>query len=151
RDRLRARVRALGRRIRIGGVHLGQSADAHRDRAAADRHPARAVQLRRSHRDRRRAARDLVRAAARAQRAPALGRAPAPRRGAGRRAAAREPEWVRASLIATALLFLGLFLVLPLVTVFVQAFAKGFAAYTAAIAEPAALAAIRLTLLVAAI
>jgi len=47
--------------------------------------------------------------------------------------------------------FLGLFLVLPLFTVFLQAFSKGLGVYTAAIREPAALAAIRLTLLVAAI
>ena len=51
-DRLRARLRARRRRVRIGGLHLGQPADAHRDRAAADRHPARAVRLRRRHRDR---------------------------------------------------------------------------------------------------
>ncbi|HKA14721.1 MAG TPA: sulfate ABC transporter permease subunit CysW [Myxococcota bacterium] len=63
----------------------------------------------------------------------------------------RDPRWVRALLLATALLFLGLFLVVPLAAVFVQAFAKGLAVYTAAIREPTALAAIRLTLLVAAV
>jgi sulfate transport system permease protein len=66
-------------------------------------------------------------------------------------AAARDPRWVRALLIGTALLFLGLFLVLPLATVFLQALSKGFAAYAEAIREPTALAAIRLTLIVAAV
>ena len=54
-------------------------------------------------------------------------------------------------LIAVALLFLGLFLVLPLLAVFVQALAKGVGAYVAAISDPMAWAAIKLTLYVAAI
>ena len=58
---------------------------------------------------------------------------------------------VQIALIAISLAFLLLFLLLPLVTVFVEAGAKGWAAYRAAIIEPDALAAIRLTLLVAAI
>jgi sulfate/thiosulfate transport system permease protein len=58
---------------------------------------------------------------------------------------------VRAVLIATALAFLGLFLLLPLLAVFVEAFRQGVGAYLAGIAEPDALAAVRLTLLVAAI
>ncbi len=49
------------------------------------------------------------------------------------------------------LVFLGLFLVLPLVAVFVQALEKGVAVYVEALREPNALAAIRLTLLTAAI
>ncbi|MGO9931807.1 MAG: sulfate ABC transporter permease subunit CysW [Steroidobacteraceae bacterium] len=57
----------------------------------------------------------------------------------------------RLLLIATALLFLGVFLVLPLLAVFVQALAKGFAAYYIAVSEPMAWAAVKLTLLVAAI
>ena len=57
----------------------------------------------------------------------------------------------RCALIAGALLFLALFLGLPLVIVFAEALSKGFAAYVAAISNPIALAAIRLTLLVAAI
>ena len=67
------------------------------------------------------------------------------------RAATQDPRWARALLIGTALTFLGLFLVLPLVTVFIEALAKGISAYVEAIREPTALAAIRLTLLVAAI
>ena len=50
-----------------------------------------------------------------------------------------------------ALAFLGLFLVVPLVAVFHQAFEKGLAAYLAALREPMALAALKLTLLTAAI
>lgn len=58
---------------------------------------------------------------------------------------------VRLGLILVAVLFIGFFLVLPLVAVFAQALAKGLAAYGAAIIEPDAVAAIKLTLLVAAI
>lgn len=68
-----------------------------------------------------------------------------------RRPALGESPWVRRLLIAAALAFLALFLLLPLVAVFVQAFQKGFAAYWEALVEPDAAAAIRLTLLVAAI
>ncbi|MGZ9116825.1 MAG: sulfate ABC transporter permease subunit CysW [Methylocystis sp.] len=57
----------------------------------------------------------------------------------------------RVFLIVTALSFMALFLVLPLVAVFFEALRHGFAAYVAAISEPDALSAIRLTLLVAAI
>jgi sulfate transport system permease protein len=63
----------------------------------------------------------------------------------------REPAWVRWTLITLALLFLTSFLVLPLAVVFIQAFSKGWSVYVSAIVEPNALAAIRLTLLVAAI
>ena len=58
---------------------------------------------------------------------------------------------VRVLLIAAALAFLALFLVLPLAIVFQQALEKGLAAYVAAVREPNALAALRLTLLTAAI
>jgi sulfate/thiosulfate transport system permease protein len=57
----------------------------------------------------------------------------------------------RLLLIVTALLFLCLFLVLPLLAVFAQALAKGFGAYYVAISQPMAWAAVKLTLLVAAI
>ena len=67
------------------------------------------------------------------------------------RAATHEPVWVRLSLIAVALAFLALVLLLPVVAVFQQALADGLAAYRDAIVEPDALAAIRLTLIVAAI
>lgn len=54
-------------------------------------------------------------------------------------------------LTAIALGFLGLFLVLPLVVVFSEALSKGLSTYVTALSDPAAFAAIRLTLLVAAI
>ena len=57
----------------------------------------------------------------------------------------------RGLLIAGALAFLGVFILLPLLLVFLQAFAQGWHAYVAALSEPDALAAIRLTLLVAVI
>jgi sulfate/thiosulfate transport system permease protein len=57
----------------------------------------------------------------------------------------------RLILIAVAAAFLAVFLVVPLVVVFSEALAKGFAAYRDALAAPDALAAVRLTLLVAAI
>jgi sulfate transport system permease protein len=58
---------------------------------------------------------------------------------------------VRIILVATAVVFLVLFLLLPLAAVFVEAFRAGLSAYFAAITESDAVAAIRLTLLVAAI
>jgi sulfate transport system permease protein len=49
------------------------------------------------------------------------------------------------------LLFTGMFLLLPLINVFAQAFGKGWMAYKNALIDPDTLAAIKLTLLVAAI
>lgn len=57
----------------------------------------------------------------------------------------------RIVLIAVALVFLALFLILPVIAVFVEAFRKGAGEYFAALVEPDAWAAIRLTLTVAAI
>jgi sulfate transport system permease protein len=62
-----------------------------------------------------------------------------------------ERPLTRIVLTTIAVLFLGLFLVLPLVAVFVEAFRKGWAAYLESFQDPDALAAIRLTLTVAAI
>ncbi len=62
-----------------------------------------------------------------------------------------EPPWVRFVLITIALLFIGLFLVVPLMEVFVSALNKGIQLYLTAIVEPAALSAIKLTLLTAVI
>ncbi len=67
------------------------------------------------------------------------------------RGALEDRKLVRYALTTTALLFIGLFLVLPVVVVFVEALRLGWTAYGAAITEPDALSAIRLTLLVAAI
>lgn len=64
---------------------------------------------------------------------------------------AREPAWVRRLLIGGVVGFLGLFLVLPLVVVFGEAFSRGAAVFAASVLEEDALAAVRLTLLVAAI
>jgi len=58
---------------------------------------------------------------------------------------------VRRLLIAATLLVLGCVLVLPLVSVFAEALRGGIGAYLASFRDPEALAAIRLTLLVAAI
>jgi sulfate transport system permease protein len=58
---------------------------------------------------------------------------------------------VRALLIGVAVVFLVLFLLLPLLAVFIEAFRSGLGTYFLAVTEPDALAAIRLTLLVAAI
>src|SRR5437763_12289448 len=65
--------------------------------------------------------------------------------------ATTESGWVRWSLIGLAVLFLGVFLFMPLAVVFASAFAKGVSVYFAALREPDALAAIRLTLLAAGI
>ena len=62
-----------------------------------------------------------------------------------------EPRWVRMLLIGVTLGFLSLFLLVPLAAVFSEALQKGWSVYLAAIREPVALAAIRLTLLTAAI
>ncbi|RZS81836.1 sulfate ABC transporter permease subunit CysW [Pigmentiphaga kullae] len=62
-----------------------------------------------------------------------------------------EPAWVRRLLLAVSLGFLALFLLLPLAVVFSEALKKGWELYAEALIEPDALAAIRLTLLVAAI
>jgi sulfate/thiosulfate transport system permease protein len=67
------------------------------------------------------------------------------------RPAAEDPPWARRAAIALALLVMGVFLLLPLVTVFVEALRRGLGPAFAAIAEPDARSAIRLTLLVAAI
>ncbi|MGF6533182.1 MULTISPECIES: sulfate ABC transporter permease subunit CysW [Paraburkholderia] len=62
-----------------------------------------------------------------------------------------EPRLVRWLLTGIALLFLTLFLVVPLVAVFYQALSKGVGFYFAALADPDAISAIKLTLLTAAI
>ena len=111
----------------------------------------------------------LVRPAARHQRAagvdrdaPAGGRAdgrvvtaatsPHRRHAASRRTRPRAiPPGCSGSSSALALAFFALFLLLPLVAVFVEALAQGLGVYFAALVEPDALSAIRLTLLAAAI
>ena len=67
------------------------------------------------------------------------------------RAGTTEPGWVRWTLIGLALGFMLLFLVLPLAAVFTEALRKGWDAYWEALKEPDAWAAIRLTVIIAAI
>ena len=65
--------------------------------------------------------------------------------------AREDAPWVRFVVIAIAVGFMSLFIVLPLACVLTEALAKGVAAYFAALTNPDTLAAIRLTLLAAAI
>jgi sulfate/thiosulfate transport system permease protein len=65
--------------------------------------------------------------------------------------ATTEAGLTKAVLIAIAILFLGAVLFLPLITVFLEAFRKGSDVFLESFAEPDTQAAIRLTLLVAAI
>lgn len=62
-----------------------------------------------------------------------------------------EKRWVRITLIAISVILLALFLVAPLVAVFVHALSLGIGPALATFKEPDTIAAIRLTLLVAAI
>jgi sulfate transport system permease protein len=63
----------------------------------------------------------------------------------------QEPVAVRWAIVAAAVAFLSVFLVLPLITVFQQALVRGIGPFLNALAEPDALSAIWLTLVVAAI
>lgn len=65
--------------------------------------------------------------------------------------ATRESAWVKWTIVGISLVFFTLFLLLPLITVFVEALKKGWDAYLAALSDPDALSAIKLTLLAAAI
>ncbi len=66
-------------------------------------------------------------------------------------AATRDPSWLKRAILGVALAFFAVFLLLPLLIVFAEAFRKGWSTYSAALSEPDAVAAIRLTLLAAAI
>jgi sulfate transport system permease protein len=72
------------------------------------------------------------------------------RRAAFRRAE-EDPPWVRRLLVGAALLFLGGFVLVPAAAVVWEAFRGGLGVWLRAVGEPDARAAIRLTLLVAAI
>ena len=67
------------------------------------------------------------------------------------RRATVEPRWMQVLLTGGAILFLGVFLFVPLVAVFGEALRNGVGAYAAAIAQPEARSAIKLTLLTAAV
>lgn len=64
-------------------------------------------------------------------------------------AATREPIWLRWTLISIAVLFMTVMLVIPLIAVFYEALKSGWDLYVAALREPEALAAIKLTLITA--
>jgi sulfate transport system permease protein len=65
--------------------------------------------------------------------------------------ATEDPPWVKAMVLGTVALFLGLVLVLPVTAVFAEALKRGLGPALQAIAEPDARSSIRLTLLTAAI
>ena len=63
--------------------------------------------------------------------------------------ATSEPALVRRLFISIVLLFLGVFLILPLLAVFTEALRHGFTTYFAAISDPNALSAMKLTFIAA--
>lgn len=63
----------------------------------------------------------------------------------------REPLWVRISLTLLALAFMTALVGLPIAVIFVEALSQGMTTYFSALTEPDAVAALKLTLLVAAI
>jgi len=67
------------------------------------------------------------------------------------RSVTTERRPMRFALILIAVAFLTLFLLLPLIAVFIEAFRAGFGGFWQAVSEPDAVAAMKLTLLVAAI
>ncbi len=69
----------------------------------------------------------------------------------GRRHPLDPPAWLKATLITVTIAYIGIVVLLPLASVFTEAFGSGMPAWLEAISEPDAQAAIRLTLLVAAI
>ncbi len=62
-----------------------------------------------------------------------------------------DPVWVRWSLVGVTIAVISLFLILPLATVLIEALSKGWLAYASSLTLPDTLAAMRLTLLTAAI
>jgi sulfate/thiosulfate transport system permease protein len=67
------------------------------------------------------------------------------------RTAVRDPWWFRTALLSLSVTFLAVFVLVPLFAVFFEALQKGLGVYFASLNDPAAIAAIELTLLVAAI
>ena len=61
------------------------------------------------------------------------------------------PRWLKATLLLVAIFYILIVLILPLASIFVEALRQGWPRYLAALNEPDARAAIKLTLLVAAI
>src|SRR5207253_8736635 len=165
-DRLCARARARGRRVRLGDLHRRKPAQRVGNRASAHRHQIAGVPLRRRDRHCGRHAARVVPVALRHQWAAALVRSPhretpltvlplseyAPHddaliataharpRPRSRVDTRDDPVWVRGTVITLAIAFLGLFIVLPLINVFAQALVKGIEVYFAALTDPEALA-----------
>lgn len=67
------------------------------------------------------------------------------------RTAVQDPAWARIAMVAVAAIFVALFLLMPLIAVFTEALRQGVSAALAAIVEPDALSAIKLTLIAAGI
>ncbi|HLS97662.1 MAG: sulfate ABC transporter permease subunit CysW [Porticoccaceae bacterium] len=65
--------------------------------------------------------------------------------------ATRESTWIKWTILGVSLTFFTVFIFLPLVAVFVEALRKGLEVYWKALVEPDALAAVKLTLIAAAI
>jgi sulfate/thiosulfate transport system permease protein len=83
--------------------------------------------------------------------APNLSTATRPTAGAARAAPRESAAWVRWSLVALTLAFLALFLFIPTIAVFYEALRAGLRPYFAALREPDAVSAIKLTLTAAGI
>ena len=67
------------------------------------------------------------------------------------RTATEDRDWVRWSCIGVTVAFISVMLLVPLATIFAQALSKGFGVYLASLTDPYCWAAIKLTLLTAAI
>ena len=65
--------------------------------------------------------------------------------------ATRDSSWVKYAVLGVGLTYFAIFLLMPLLAVFIEALRKGWAVYVAALVEPDAISAIRLTLLAAGI
>lgn len=63
----------------------------------------------------------------------------------------REPRWIRTLFIGASVVFVGALILLPVVLVFAEAFRKGISFYMASITDPLAFAALRLTVITAAV
>jgi hypothetical protein len=122
-DRLRARVRARDRRVRLGDLHRGNMPMVSEITPLVIVTKLEQYDYSGRDRDRRRDARRVVRAAARRSTCCRRGRAG----GSARRCdgGAASSPWLRARLIASALAFLARFLFVPLAFVFVEALQKG--------------------------
>src|SRR5690606_833880 len=170
-------LRPGGGGVRLGDLHRRQYSLCLGDHPVDDHHPAGAIRLHRCHRHRRGDAGGVLRPAVGDKRPAGLGRqahreeplmagaATALLRGARdlgpharvrgtrfeRTIATRESTWIKWTILGVSLTFFTVFIFLPLVAVFVEALRKGLEVYWKALVEPDALAAVKLTLIAAAI